>query len=240
MGFFFSHSLFFEAVQRPRHHLLLHLLDSDLAIVPLLWMANWCFFPTLCQETVSCRCFSVSLPMPLCCWMLCFREPLKQFFYPLSFREPLKQFFYPLSRQQSLLTSLCSHSCTCCQLLSAHNQPKWIMLQWASNLHKAKWVPRPDIHKGPTFLRKPHSYSCITKITEKVSIESSKWSGICFGDIKITKSLLQSHFLSQPADTCDCSLSLAFIQEAPIGMPRNQRKILEARIPTRSGWFQFW
>lgn len=69
----------------------------------------------------------------------------------LCFREPLKQFFCSLSRQLPLLTSLCSYLDTCCQLLSAHNQPRRIMLQWAASLHVVNLSPKPAIHTGSRF-----------------------------------------------------------------------------------------
>lgn len=98
-----------------------------------------CFLQLLVSEAVGCGCCSASLPMPLAAG-------------GCASGSPLKQFFCSLSRQQSLLTSLCSYLGTCCQLLSAHNQLRWIMLQWAANLHVTKLVPQTSHSKrGPLF-----------------------------------------------------------------------------------------
>lgn len=92
-------------------------------------IGQFMFSPTACQWGCQLLLFSLPpLPVPLRCWRLCFRESLKRFFCSLS-------------RQQSLLTSLLSYLGTCCQLLSAHNQLRWITLQWDANLHIAKLVP---------------------------------------------------------------------------------------------------
>ena len=100
-----------------------HLWGSNLVPKPLLWMASLHFLQLLLGQAVS---FVVSPP-------LCQRP-----FATGCFRETWKQFSCCLSRQQALLTSLCSYLVTCCQLLSAQSQLRRILLQWVTNLQKAK------------------------------------------------------------------------------------------------------
>ena len=124
-GSLLPHSLSFEAVQRPHHYFWLP--SPRLKFAPQTFTLNsqFTFSPVFHQRGCQLRSFSASLLMPLCYWRLCFRESLKQFFCCFS-------------RQLSLLTSLCSYLVTCCQLLSAQNQLRRILLQWATNLQKTK------------------------------------------------------------------------------------------------------
>lgn len=117
MGLFFPHSLSFEAVQRAHHYFSL---PFRLIFGPRTFTLNsqFTFSAVAHQRGCLLRSFSASLLMPLV--------------LEAVLSGVLKAILLLFQQATVPLTSLCSYLVTCCQLLSAHNQLRWILSQWAT------------------------------------------------------------------------------------------------------------